>query len=52
MNQMQNQMQEAQQLQGFFSEMINQGKLIKDSQGNIDVNNNYGAASEMSSQQQ
>ena len=37
MNEMQSHINEADQLRGFFQDMINKGKLVRDDCGNIDV---------------
>ena len=34
---------DANNLKGFFAEMVNQGKLIRDENGNIEVNPQYGS---------
>ena len=41
-NQMQSHISEADQLRGFFQDMINKGKLVRDDNGNIDVPNQDG----------
>ena len=42
-NNMKQQMAEASQLKGFFESMINDGKLVQDADGNIDVPPGYTA---------
>ena len=39
---MQSHISEADQLRGFFQDMINKGKLVRDDNGNIDVPNQDG----------
>ena len=41
LNQMQQKIDDAKQIKGLFSTMVQEGKLVSDGNGNFDINANY-----------